>query len=163
MGAVFAYFVSSEVISVPMHGPASRNNDGPIVATICGNPSSVPCNHVSAVANTNVFEWSQFVSDSGIGLNKTLAQNGLYYLNIHAVENSGGELRGQTDLQCVGACGVPPFPSMTLLRPLYHSNASSNCSFLRCSFPFFYPIPELFKDIVIYFSTNSSEKFSAFF
>lgn len=158
-GAVFANFVSSQVIAVHMHGPASRNNDGPIVATICGNPSDVPCNHVSAVANTNVFEWSQFVSDSGIVLNKTLAQNGLYYLNIHTVENLAGELRGQTDLQCVGACSVPPFPSMTLLRPLYHSNTSSNCSFLRCSFPFFHPIPELFKDIVIYFSTNSSAFF----
>ena len=162
-GAVFATFISSQVISVHMHGPASRNNDGPIVATICGSPSSVPCNRVRAVANTNVFEWAQIVSDSGIVLNKTLVQNGLYYLNIHTVANLGGELRGQTDLQCAGACGIPPFPSMTLLRPLYHSNASSNCSFLRCSFPFFHPIPELFKDVVIYFSTNSSAKFELSF
>ncbi len=78
-GYVSAQYLSSAVTAVHFHWPASKTSDGPVVATICGPPSNMPCNSVTDIPHTNTFAWLQMLPRVGINLNRTLVQNGLYY------------------------------------------------------------------------------------
>jgi myo-inositol-hexaphosphate 3-phosphohydrolase len=157
-GTVFARYLSSSVTAAHIHGPSSLNGTGPVVAVICGSTTS-PCNTVSAIPMTNLFEWSQFLPLSGITLNSTLALNGLYYLNIHTLNNLEGELRGQNRPFCAEVCAVPPLPSMSSIRPLLNT---SSCTLLDCTFSFV-AVAGLFNSIVIFFSSNSTTNINSTF
>jgi len=153
-GTVHSQYLSSNVISVHIHGPASLHTDGPVMFTICGLPSDIPCNPTTPSTFDFLFHWSQDLPSSGIMLNKTLAQSGMYYLNINTLANSGGELRGHVTPSCNGACFSPILPSAKQFQPKLRTNSSASCSFISCFFPYEY-VQEVFQSITMQFFYES--------
>jgi hypothetical protein len=133
-GNVYARHLSGNVTAAHIHGPASASANGPVVVTICGPPSSVSCNAVTALPNMNQFEWAQPLPSSGIALNATLFMNGLLYLNVHTALNANGELRGQLDAKFLHSSSYSsdispssnPFPLTNVSFPAITSSVSSN-------------------------------------
>ena len=93
-------------------------------------------------------------------MNKTLAQSGMYYLNINTLANSGGELRGHVTPSCNGACFSPILPSAKQFQPKFGTNSSASCSFISCFFPY-ESVQGVFQSITMLFFTNHALNESA--
>ncbi|MQA92835.1 MAG: CHRD domain-containing protein, partial [Gemmatimonas sp.] len=92
-----AAFDLTDVVAAHIHGPATTENEAGILVTLFDDPGGVDPDGLFTDDDDAVFPSSDFPIDADIPVDSVLRlmREGQAYVNVHTVENPGGEIRGQ--------------------------------------------------------------------